>query len=143
MHREVILTRHRAPGILRKATSGLEPLTPAHYECTVSRCRGLPRVAIPAYLNGFPFSTLLRVAPYRVPGGIRVVSISRSYPYNTGTPSRPRRDARLEAHSCLSGKKPPGRVRGGPSGTGPGLCRLPSKLASILPKGSERTFTWI
>jgi hypothetical protein len=30
--------------------------------------------ANPAYLEGFPFSTLLRVAPYCVPGGIRVVS---------------------------------------------------------------------
>jgi hypothetical protein len=32
-------------------------------------------IANPAYLEGFPFSALLRVAPYSVPGGIRVVSI--------------------------------------------------------------------
>jgi hypothetical protein len=31
-------------------------------------------VANAAYLEGFPFSTLLSVAPYCVPGGIRVVS---------------------------------------------------------------------
>ena len=31
-------------------------------------------VANPAYLEGFPFSGLLSVAPYCVPGGIRVVS---------------------------------------------------------------------
>jgi hypothetical protein len=34
------------------------------------------RLANPAYLKGFLFSGLLRVAPYCVPGGIRVVSIS-------------------------------------------------------------------
>ena len=30
---------------------------------------------MPHYLEGFPFPALLRVAPYCVPGGIRVVSI--------------------------------------------------------------------
>src|ERR671919_6996 len=35
-------------------------------------CRGLQ---MPHYLEAFPFPALLRVAPYCVPGGIRVVSI--------------------------------------------------------------------
>src|SRR5215213_5721449 len=106
------------------------------------RCRGLPRVANPAFLGEFLCSDLLRVAPYCAPGDIRVVSISRSYPCNTGTPSRPRRDARLEAQSRLSGRKPPGRVRR-PGGIEPGLCRVPSRLASISRKGSKRVFTSI
>src|SRR5919112_662850 len=38
------------------------------------RCRGVQRIANAAYLEGFPFPALLRVAPYCVPGGIRVVS---------------------------------------------------------------------
>src|SRR5215217_5172408 len=38
------------------------------------RCRGLHRLAIPAYLSGFLCSALLRVAPYCVRGGIRLVS---------------------------------------------------------------------
>ena len=37
-------------------------------------CTGVQRIAIAAYLEGFPFSALLRVAPYCVGGGIRVVS---------------------------------------------------------------------
>src|SRR5918992_1079425 len=41
------------------------------------RCRGLLRLANPAYLEGFPFPALLSVAPYCVPGGIRVVSAVR------------------------------------------------------------------
>src|SRR5215203_321590 len=43
------------------------------------RCRGLQRFANTAYLEGFPFPGLLSVAPYRAPGGIRVVSMSPSY----------------------------------------------------------------
>src|SRR5215217_9449741 len=38
------------------------------------RCRSLHEVAIPAYLGRFLFSVLPRVAPYCVPGGVRVVS---------------------------------------------------------------------
>src|SRR5215203_5183066 len=38
--------------------------------------RGLHRFANPPYLGRFPFSALPRVAPYCVPGGVRVVSIS-------------------------------------------------------------------
>src|SRR5215211_9186839 len=38
------------------------------------RCRGLPEVANPAFLSGFLCSRLLRVAPYCVLAGIRVVS---------------------------------------------------------------------
>jgi hypothetical protein len=34
----------------------------------------LPRVAIPAYLRGFLFTALPSVAPYCVPGGVKVVS---------------------------------------------------------------------
>src|SRR5215216_2332506 len=40
----------------------------------VRRCRGVPGIANAAYLGGFLCSALLRVAPYCVPGGIRVVS---------------------------------------------------------------------
>src|SRR5215208_4095746 len=38
------------------------------------RCRGVQGLANAAYLSGFPFPALLRVAPYCVLGGIRVVS---------------------------------------------------------------------
>ena len=34
----------------------------------------MQRIANAAYLEGFPFPALLSVAPYCVPGGIRVVS---------------------------------------------------------------------
>jgi hypothetical protein len=37
------------------------------------------RIVNAAYLAGFPFSGLLRVAPYCVPGDIRVVSEIRAY----------------------------------------------------------------
>src|SRR5215208_1282734 len=37
-------------------------------------CRGVHGIANAAYLSGFLFSDLLLVAPYCVPGGIRVVS---------------------------------------------------------------------
>jgi hypothetical protein len=83
------------------------------YECAVRRCRGLQRLANPAYLGGFLFSGLLRVAPYCVPGGIRVVSreVRRQWitrrrflcnpdvPYARGPPNRrgeaPTRDFHL------------------------------------------------
>jgi hypothetical protein len=38
------------------------------------RCWGLHSLANPPYLSHFLFSGLLRVAPYCVPGGVRVVS---------------------------------------------------------------------
>src|SRR5215204_5149634 len=38
------------------------------------RCRGVQGIANAAYLEGFPFPAILSVAPYCVPGGIRVVS---------------------------------------------------------------------
>jgi hypothetical protein len=38
------------------------------------RCRGMHRVANLPFLGGFLFSGLLRVAPYCVRGGVRVVS---------------------------------------------------------------------
>jgi hypothetical protein len=38
------------------------------------RCRGVQGIANSAYLEGFPFPALLRVAPYCVRGGVRVVS---------------------------------------------------------------------
>jgi hypothetical protein len=38
------------------------------------RCRGLLGVANAAYLRGFLVSALPSVAPYCVPGGVRVVS---------------------------------------------------------------------
>src|SRR5918993_1654625 len=71
----------------REPTSGLEPLTPAHYECAVMCCRGLHEVANPPYLKGFPFSALPSVAPYCVPGGIRT---SDSYSPTAGLMARPR-----------------------------------------------------
>ncbi len=37
-------------------------------------CRGLHRLANPAYVSAFLVSGLLRVAPYCVLGGVRVVS---------------------------------------------------------------------
>ena len=37
-------------------------------------CRGVQGIAIPAFLGDFLCSGLLRVAPYCVPGGVRVVS---------------------------------------------------------------------
>src|SRR5215208_8415508 len=43
------------------------------------RCRGMQGVAEPPYLGGFLFSGLLSVAPYCVPGGIRVVSTAPWY----------------------------------------------------------------
>jgi hypothetical protein len=47
------------------------------------RRRGVQGVANPSFLKGFPFSTLLRIALYCVPGGVRVVSIAPSYLPNT------------------------------------------------------------
>jgi hypothetical protein len=41
------------------------------------RCRGLHGFANPAFLGNFSFSTLPHVAPYCVPGGVRVVSRGR------------------------------------------------------------------
>jgi hypothetical protein len=38
------------------------------------RCRGLHRLANPAYISQFLFPGLLHIAPYCVPGGVRVVS---------------------------------------------------------------------
>src|SRR5215211_9495277 len=93
-------------------------------------------------MSRLPFPGLPCVAPYCARGSARVVSISRSYPCNAGASSRARRGGRLATHSRLSGRKPPGRVRR-PGGIGPGLCRLPSRLASISPKGSKRVFTSI
>jgi hypothetical protein len=46
------------------------------------RCRGVQGVANAAYLEGFLFPALPPVAPYCVPGGVKVVSI--------------------EAHSCFT-----------------------------------------
>ena len=61
-------------------TSGLEPLSSSHYELEFMRCRGLHRFAIPPYLGRFPFCVLPCVAPYCVPGGVRVVSEVRGLP---------------------------------------------------------------
>ena len=58
--------------VKREPTSGLEPLTLAHYERSIRRCRGLHELANPAYLSRFLFSGLPVVAPYCVPGGVRV-----------------------------------------------------------------------
>src|SRR5829696_5199111 len=54
-------------------------------------CRGLHRNTNPAYLSRFRFSALLGVAPYCVPGGIRVVSISSLYSPDTIVHRRPAR----------------------------------------------------
>jgi hypothetical protein len=49
----------------------------------MGRYRGLQEGANPAYLSRFLYSGLLRVASYCVPGGVRVVSMSSSYPLKT------------------------------------------------------------
>jgi hypothetical protein len=49
------------------------------------RCRGLHKVANPPYLSGFLCSGLLRVAPYCVPGGVRVVSSDVSFQVLAGS----------------------------------------------------------
>src|SRR5215208_6536243 len=54
-------------------TSGLEPLS-CSLRVITHALQGLHRFANPAYLGGFLFSGLLRVAPYCAPGGIRLVS---------------------------------------------------------------------
>jgi hypothetical protein len=53
--------------------SGLEPLT-CSLRVITQALQGVHGIANAAYLEGFPFSGLLRVAPYCVPGGIRMVS---------------------------------------------------------------------
>jgi hypothetical protein len=50
----------------------------AHYERSLRRCRGLHGLANAPFLGDFLCSGLLSVAPYCVPGGIRVVSHSCS-----------------------------------------------------------------
>src|SRR5918995_2210613 len=57
------------------------------------RCRGLHRLANPAYLSRFLFSALLRVALYCARGGIRVVSISPVNSPDTVAHRRPIRQA--------------------------------------------------
>jgi hypothetical protein len=47
------------------------------------RSRDLQGFANLAFLSRFVFSGLLCVAPYCVPGGVRVVSISSLFPRNT------------------------------------------------------------
>src|SRR5919107_1069221 len=73
------ICRSRRKGLdklIGEPTNGLKPLTPAHYECAVSGCWGLQELANPVYLKGFLCSALPCIAPYCVPGGIRVVSAS-------------------------------------------------------------------
>jgi hypothetical protein len=52
-------------------------------------CRGVQRLANAAYLEGFPFSGLLSVAPYCVAGGISMSDGYYSDGGSNGTPSRP------------------------------------------------------
>jgi hypothetical protein len=54
-------------------TSGLEPLT-CSLRVIAQALQVLARGCKPAFLSDFLCSGLLRVAPYCVPGGIRVVS---------------------------------------------------------------------
>jgi hypothetical protein len=49
------------------------------------RCRALQRFANPLYLRQFLFSALLCVAPYCVPGGVRVVSSGVGFQVLTGS----------------------------------------------------------
>jgi hypothetical protein len=46
------------------------------------RCRGLHGLGKRAYLGCFLFPRLPRVAPYCVPGGVRVVSMQPLYLHN-------------------------------------------------------------
>src|SRR5918998_4547684 len=83
-------------------------------------------VANPAYIEGFPFSDLPRVAPYCAPGGIRVVSEGRGLyvagtfaldrRVGTGWPTRNRSSSRSTTHTmrwalvsrCHARPGPPG-----------------------------------
>jgi hypothetical protein len=60
--------------LLRVGDAGLEPADPP-CKGEIGRCRGLPRVAYPAYLSQFLFYPLPIVAGCCARGGVRVVSI--------------------------------------------------------------------
>jgi len=81
----------------KEPTSGLEPLTPAPASSDQSGVAGVHRSANPPYIRSFLFSGLLRVAPYCVRSGVRVVSISPSRPQ--ATPPRAR-------HGCSTLRRP-------------------------------------
>src|SRR5215218_2629376 len=66
----VLPANHQKVG---EPTSGLEPLT-CSLRVISQACRGVQGIALAAYLRRFFFSALLGVAPYCVPGGVRVVS---------------------------------------------------------------------
>ncbi len=46
----------------------------------IIRCQALHTIADPLYLSRFLFSALPRVAPYCLPGGVKVVSVFRCSP---------------------------------------------------------------
>ena len=66
------------------------------------RCRGVHRLASPPFLGGFLCSGLLPVAPYCVPGGIRVVS-TEAWLLHDPTPSytHPKYAQHLADHASM------------------------------------------
>src|SRR5215213_4399191 len=96
------LFRHSLAGRHREPTSGLEPLTSSLYECAGSSCNGLHRLANTAFLSGFLCSKLLRVAPYCVRGGIRVVSTETELLHNTAhSRTHPKHAQHLADHAFI------------------------------------------
>jgi hypothetical protein len=112
--------RHlRAPGNLEQARATRPHLPPRRsehrvYQRTGQRSEGIANrptrrrpqkieavsirgSANPAFLEGFPLSRLLSVAPYCVPGGVRVVSEARGYA-STGERNQYRYRAEEDGH---------------------------------------------
>src|SRR5215203_3510654 len=90
------------------------------------RCRGLQRGANPAYLEGFPYSGLLSVAPYCVPGGIRVVSGARVL---RNSPNRKKGISRLPFPPPVRRIRPHLMSSHGPCATHPPMLSLPCPSA--------------
>ncbi len=68
-------------------------------------CRGLHNLENPAYLSRFPFSGLPCIAPYCVPGGVRVVSSGVGFQVLAGSIGK-LRSAEVEAlHGGISAGK--------------------------------------
>jgi hypothetical protein len=100
------------------------------------RCRSVQGCANPAYLEGFPFPALLRVAPYCVPGGIRVVSRGPGLSGVSGSvgPGLCRfSDTNIREHTLLGTWVNKGYLRG------PGPLREERPLSCFLPTAGKAT----
>ena len=95
------------------------------------RCRGLHRVAKPAYLSRFPFCALLGVAPYCVRGGVRVVSIIA---FPSALLKRGSEESKIRTSPFLSSMK-----RAKYRGDGEGSAQPHSHSYSFAPRFSERS----